>query len=201
MRALQKIFLEHYKNAKSELKYNNLYELVVCVLLSAQCTDKRVNIVTPSFFSKYPNIRELAKADIEDVRNLLKSISFFNNKSKHLIALANEVLERFGGKIPLNQKDLMSLSGLGQKSANVILLEFADKNLMAVDTHVFRVSHRLGLSNAKTPINVQKDLDRLFKRDRGSLHQAFVLFGRYICRAKNPKCNECFVRKYCKENA
>ena len=197
MKKIEKLFLERYKGAKTELNYNNIYELSICVILSAQCTDKRVNIVTPNLFFRFPNLQSLANADIAEVKELIKSVSFFNNKAKNIIAFARGVMERFGGEIPLNAEDLKSLSGVGQKTANVILLEFCNANVMAVDTHVFRVAHRLGLSNAKDAKSTEKDLNKIFKRNRGALHQAFVLFGRYICKAINPKCGECFVGQFC----
>lgn len=194
---IEKIFVEQYKNAKTELVYKNLYELAICVILSAQCTDKRVNIVTPALFNAFPSVESLANADITKVKDFIKSVSFFNNKAKNIIGFAKGVMERFNGEIPLNAKDLKSLSGVGQKTANVILLEYCNENLMAVDTHVFRVSHRLGLSVAKNPQSCEKDLNKLFKNNRATLHQAFVLFGRYICKALKPKCQNCFVWEYC----
>ena len=132
-KAIESAFLAHYKGAKTELKFKNLYELTICVILSAQCTDKRVNLVTPNLFLRYPSVESLSKADIDEVRELIKSISFFNNKAKNIIAFARGVMERFGGEIPLNAEDLKSLSGVGQKTANVILLEFCNANVMAVD--------------------------------------------------------------------
>lgn len=194
---IEKAFLARYKGAKTELIFSNLYELTICVILSAQCTDKRVNLVTPALFAKYPSVESLANADLDSVKNLIKSVSFFNNKAKNIIAMAQGVLNRFGGKIPLNADDLKSLAGIGQKTANVILLEFNGANLMAVDTHVFRVSHRLGLSHAKTPEATERDLNAIFKTNRGNLHQAFVLFGRYICKALKPECEKCFVGEFC----
>ena len=196
-REIEKAFLARYKGAKTELKFSNLYELTICVILSAQCTDKRVNIVTPALFAKYPSVESLANAELSQVKELIKSVSFFNNKAKNIIAMARSVMERFGGEIPLNAEDLKSLSGIGQKTANVILLEFNGANLMAVDTHVFRVSHRLGLSHAKTPEATEMDLNAIFKTNRGNLHQAFVLFGRYICKALKPECEKCFVAEFC----
>ena len=198
---IEKAFLARYSGAKTELKFSNLYELTICVILSAQCTDKRVNIVTPALFAKYPSVESLANAELDSVKNLIKSVSFFNNKAKNIIAMAQSVMERFGGEIPLNAEDLKSLSGIGQKTANVILLEFSGANLMAVDTHVFRVSHRLGLSHAKTPEATEKDLNAIFTQNRGNLHQAFVLFGRYICKALKPECEKCFVSKFCEYRA
>lgn len=196
-REIEKAFLTQYKDAKTELVFKNLYELTICVILSAQCTDKRVNIVTPALFAKYPSVESLANADISQVKELIKSISFFNNKAKNIIAMAQGVMERFGGEIPLNAEDLKSLSGIGQKTANVILLEFNGANLMAVDTHVFRVSHRLGLSKAKSAEATERDLNAIFAQNRGNLHQAFVLFGRYICKALKPECGQCFVTNFC----
>jgi endonuclease-3 len=195
---IKKILIEKYKDAKTELNYKNEYELLVDIILSAQCTDKRVNIITPALFDKYPSTKELSKADLEDVKEILKSCSFFNNKAKNIIAMAKTVEEKFNGEIPHNHKDLISLAGVGNKTANVFLIELDNENRMAVDTHVFRTSHRLGLSNAKNVEETEKDLIKAFKTDLAVLHQALVLFGRYICTAKNPKCNECFLEKYCK---
>lgn len=195
--SIKSLFLEHYKNAKTELVYSNAYELLVCVMLSAQCTDKRVNIVTPALFKAYPSVIELSKADINNVKKLISSISFFNNKSKHLIEMAKIVVEKFNSQIPLNQAELKSLPGVGQKTANVVLIELLEQNYMAVDTHVFRVSHRLGLSSAKTALNTESELTKVFKTNLSTLHQAFVLFGRYICKATNPQCEQCFVSTFC----
>lgn len=195
---IEERFVKHYANAKTELKYNNLYELLICVILSAQCTDKRVNMVTPALFAAYPNVHALANANLEDIKELIKSCSFFNNKAKNIKAMAKQVIEKFGGEIPLNQEDLKSLSGVGQKTANVVLLEYCGTNLMAVDTHVFRVSHRLGLSKANSAESTEKDLNKIFKNNRAILHQGFVLFGRYICKALKPECEKCFVYEFCK---
>ena len=197
---IRKSFISRYKDAKTELNYDNLYELLVSVMLSAQCTDKRVNIITPSLFKKYPSTKELSLANLDEVKEFIKTCSFFNNKAKNLILMAKSVEDDFGGKIPLDEKELVKLAGVGQKTANVVMIEYLQKNLMAVDTHVFRVAHRLGLSYENTPIKVEKELEKKFKTNLYILHQGFVLFGRYICTAKNPKCDECFVREYCKEN-
>lgn len=193
-------FLQKYADAKSELCYTNIYELLIAVMLSAQCTDKRVNMVTPALFAKYPNALALSKAHLADVKELIKSVSFFNNKAQNLIEMARAVVANFNGEIPTNQKDLMSLKGVGQKSANVVLGEYLKLNYMAVDTHVFRVSHRLGLSNAKSALQTESDLEKLFKSDLNALHQGFVLFGRYECKAINPHCDACFVKEYCVDN-
>lgn len=194
---VKRLFLEHYGNPKTELKYKNIYELLVCVMLSAQCTDKRVNIVTPALFAKYPTPQLLSKADISEVKELIKSISYFNTKASNLIKMANQVMEKFDGKIPSTQEELKSLSGVGQKTANVVLIEYFEANYMAVDTHVFRTSHRLGLSKAKSAIATEEDLTKAFKTDLSILHQAFVLFGRYICKALKPECQNCFVQEFC----
>lgn len=196
--AIKARFLEHYSDAVSELRYESLYELLIAVMLSAQCTDKRVNLITPALFEKYPNIQALANADLDDVKSLIQSCSFFNNKAKNLISMAKVVKEEFKGEIPLDKSSLVRLAGVGQKTANVVLIEFTKANVMAVDTHVFRVAHRLGLSKSKTPAKTEEDLSKAFKTDLHVLHQAMVLFGRYICTARNPKCeNECFLREFC----
>lgn len=188
-----------YKDAVTELTYKNLYELLVSVMLSAQCTDKRVNIITPGLFEKYPSVRELSEADLKDVKNLINSCSFFNNKAINLIKMATSVMENFGEEIPLNEKDLMTLAGVGQKTAHVVMIEYAGANLMAVDTHVFRVAHRLGLSTAKTATATEEELTKKFKTDLHILHQGMVLFGRYICKAQKPACEtECFLQTLCK---
>jgi endonuclease-3 len=199
---IKRRFLAHYKGSKTELNYNNDYELLVAIILSAQCTDKRVNMVTPKLFEKYPDINTLACAEVDDVKEIIKSCNFFNNKAKNLVAMAKIVKEKHNGKIPRDHKELIKLPGVGNKTANVFLIELEGANRMAVDTHVFRVVHRLGITDAKTVEETEKDLIEAFKTDLNELHQAFVLFGRYICTAKNPKCEKCFVPEFCvsKEN-
>ncbi len=196
---IKNLFIKNYENAVTELNYENLYELIIAVMLSAQCTDKRVNLITPALFKKYPNVKTLASADIDDVKEIIKSCSFFNNKAKNLIKMANTVIENFDEEIPLNEKELVTLAGVGQKTAHVVMIEYANANLMAVDTHVFRVAHRLGLSSAKTAIKTEEELTKKFKTDLHILHQAMVLFGRYICKAINPRCEtDCFLKEHCK---
>ncbi|MCZ6185583.1 endonuclease III [Campylobacter ureolyticus] len=195
---IKELFLKHFSKPVTELKFKNLYELVVCVMLSAQCTDKRVNLITPALFSEFPDIKSLSKANLNSLKLLINSCSFFNNKAENLIKMAKSVMENFDGKIPLDKKDLMSLAGIGQKTANVVLIEFKGENLMAVDTHVFRVSHRLDLSKAKTPELTEIDLTKAFKTELNYLHQAMVLFGRYTCKAVKPNCKECFLNEICK---
>lgn len=197
--ALKTALLERYRDAVTELSYTNAFELVIAVALSAQCTDKRVNLITPALFKAFPTPQTLAKADIEEVKRLIQSCSFFNNKAINLIAMAKRVVEVYGGEIPLEEKELITLGGVGQKTAHVVLIEYTQANLMAVDTHVFRVSHRLGLSNDVSATATEATLVKKFKTNLHQLHQGLVLFGRYICTAKNPKCDtECFLNEFCK---
>jgi len=195
---IKNLFLKHYPDSVTELNYNNVYELLVAVMLSAQCTDKRVNIITPALFEKYPNVVALANASLDDVKELIKSCSFFNNKAKNLIKMAQSVVSEYDAKIPLNTKELIKLSGVGQKTANVVMIEYTGANLMAVDTHVYRVAHRLGLCDAPTAIKCEEQLTKKFKSNLHQLHQAMVLFGRYNCKAIKPECDECFMKPYCK---
>lgn len=198
IKQIHQLFIQNYSDAVTELSYKDAYELVIAVTLSAQCTDKRVNLITPALFEKYPSPKALADADIEDVKSLINSCSFFNNKAKNIIEMAKRVVTVYGGEIPMDEKELVTLAGVGQKTANVVMIEYTGANLMAVDTHVFRVSHRLGLSDDKTAIATEATLVKKFKNNLRTLHQGMVLFGRYICKAKNPKCDECFLTSYCK---
>jgi len=192
--------LELYPDSTTELNYTNMYELIIAVMLSAQCTDKRVNIITPNLFKKYPDVQSLANANIDDIKSLINTCSFFNNKAMNLHKMANQVVNQYNGNIPQDQKELMSLAGVGQKTANVVMLESTGANVMAVDTHVFRVAHRLGLSKEKTAIKTEYDLTKKFKSELHKLHQAMVLFGRYHCKAVNPKCEDCDLKQFCKSN-
>jgi len=191
-------FLENYSDAVTELDYKNDYELLIAIILSAQCTDKRVNIITPALFEKYPSSKELSNAQLDEVKELLKSCSFFNNKAKNIIAMATSVEELHKGEIPHDTKQLMALAGVGNKTANVFMIEADGANLMAVDTHVFRVSHRLGLSDGKTVEQTEAQLVKKLKDDLHIFHQAMVLFGRYICKAVKPDCDKCFLTDVCK---
>ena len=195
---IKRRLLDEFKDAKSELKFRNLYELLVCVMLSAQCTDKRVNLITPALFEAYKDVFELANANLASLKLMINSCSFFNNKALNLIKMANSVVKLYNGEIPLDEEKLKALAGVGQKTAHVVLLEATNANVMAVDTHVFRVSHRLGLSSAKTPEATEDDLSRAFRTELGKLHQAMVLFGRYTCKAKKPLCFECILSDLCK---
>jgi endonuclease-3 len=192
-------FVEKYSDAVTELDYKNDYELLIAIILSAQCTDKRVNIITPALFEKYPSVYELADASLDDVKDLLKSCSFFNNKSKNIIKMAQSVITDYDANIPHVQRELMKLAGVGNKTANVFMIEFEGANLMAVDTHVFRVSHRLGLSDGKNVEITEADLVKKLKgEDLHIFHQAMVLFGRYICKAVKPDCDNCMFPHVCK---
>ncbi|MCQ2854965.1 endonuclease III [Helicobacter pylori] len=198
---IKELLLKHYPNQTTELRHKNPYELLVATILSAQCTDARVNQITPKLFEKYPSVNDLALASLEEVKEIIQSVSYFNNKSKHLIRMAQKVVRDFKGVIPSTQKELMSLDGVGKKTANVVLSVCFDANYIAVDTHVFRTTHRLGLSNANTPIKTEEELSDLFKDNLSKLHHALILFGRYTCKAKNPLCGACFLKEFCVSKA
>ena len=185
--------------AETELQYENTFQLLVAVILSAQCTDKRVNMVTPSIFKKYPSIEKMSEAKVEEVFELIKSISYPNNKSKHLIGMAKMLLKNFNGIIPMNVKELVSLPGVGRKTANVITSVVDQQPNMAVDTHVFRVSNRLGLTrNATTPLAVEKQLIKNIPKELiHKAHHWLILHGRYTCTARNPKCSNCGLHSVC----
>ncbi len=191
-------FIKNYSDAVTELDYKNDYELLIAIILSAQCTDKRVNIITPALYDKYPSSLELMDANLDDVKELLRSCSFFNNKAKNIISMAHNVEHNYDGIIPHDTKELMKLAGVGNKTANVFMIEADGANLMAVDTHVFRVSHRLGLSDGKTVEQTEAQLVKKLKDDLHIFHQAMVLFGRYICKAVKPECDKCFIQDVCK---
>jgi len=193
-------FSTHSPNAETELIYDNPYQLLVAVILSAQCTDKRVNQTTPAIFGKYPDILSMSKASPGDLLSLIKSISYPNNKTKHLIEMAKKVIEGYNGQIPMTVGELMTLPGVGRKTANVITSVIDNQPNMAVDTHVFRVSSRIGLtSNATTPLAAEKQLVKNFPENMiHKAHHWLILHGRYICVARNPKCNICGVKPVCK---
>ncbi|MFM8591632.1 MAG: endonuclease III [Sphingomonadales bacterium] len=194
-------FLTHAPTAETELLFDNPYQLLVAVVLSAQCTDKRVNLTTPALFAAYPDIPSLAKATPAEVFALIKSISYPNNKAKHLVALAAKVLSHFKGQIPMTVDELVQLPGVGRKTANVITSVIDHQPNMAVDTHVFRVSHRLGLvpTTATTPLAVEKWLTKFFPA--ALIHKAhhwLILHGRYTCVARNPHCSNCGLLSICR---
>ena len=193
-------FLEHSPNAETELIYDNPYQLLVSVILSAQCTDVRVNLTTPAIFQQYPTPIELAKATFEDLFPLIKSISYPNNKTKHLIGMANMLLEKFNGEVPMTVDELVLLPGVGRKTANVVTSVIDNQPNMAVDTHVFRVSHRLGLVNktATTPLAVELQLIKEIPKELvHKAHHWLILHGRYTCLARNPKCKDCGLQDVC----
>lgn len=195
-----KYFLEHSPNAETELIYDNPYQLLVAVILSAQCTDVRVNLTTPAIFQKYPSPKELAKATFDELFPLIKSISYPNNKTKHLIGMANMLLEKFNGEVPMTVEELIQLPGVGRKTANVVTSVIDNQPNMAVDTHVFRVSHRLGLvtKTATTPLAVELQLIKEIPKELvHKAHHWLILHGRYTCLARNPKCNSCGLQDEC----
>src|SRR6476660_5961828 len=193
-------FQKALPNAETELTFGNTYELLVAVILSAQCTDKRVNMVTPDLFRKYPDIPSLAKGEYDDVFALIKSISFPGNKSRHLLGMAQMVMEKFAGEIPMTVEELVQLPGVGRKTANVITSVIDKQPNMAVDTHVFRVSARIGLTvNAKTPLATEMQLVKYIPTELiYKFHHWLILHGRYVCVARNPKCAECGLKPVCK---
>ncbi len=193
-------FKTHSPDADTELIYDDVYQLLVAVILSAQCTDKRVNLTTPALFKKYPDILALSRANETELFELIKSISYPNTKTKHLIAMANMVMDKFNGKIPMTVDELVLLPGVGRKTANVITSVIDQQPNMAVDTHVFRVSARLGLtSNAKTPLATEKQLMQFLPTELvHKAHHWLILHGRYICVARNPKCDICGLKSVCK---
>ncbi len=194
-------FEKHNPEAETELIYDNPYQLLVAVILSAQCTDKRVNITTPAIFQKYPDIQSLSKASFDELFPYIKSISYPNNKTKHLIGMAKAVVEKFSGKIPMTTAELIQLPGVGRKTANVITSVIDQQPNMAVDTHVFRVSKRIGLvlASASTPLAVEKELvSNIPEQYIHKAHHWLILHGRYICVARTPRCEVCGLRPVCK---
>lgn len=185
--------------AESELKFMNPYQLIVAVVLSAQCTDKRVNMTTPAFFERFPDAKSLSEATQGDVYQLIKSISYPNNKAKNLIGMAKALVNDFDGVVPDNIEDLQKLPGVGRKTANVVAAVAFDKPAMPVDTHVFRVSARIGLSkNAKTPLDTEKQLvAHIPQKLLSKAHHWLILHGRYVCLARKPKCAECGIKEIC----
>ena len=193
-------FLQHAPNAETELIYDDPFQLLVSVILSAQCTDKRVNLTTPFIFEKYPDAATLSKAGFDDLFPLIKSISYPNNKTRHLIGMAKMIIGKFEGQVPMTVDELVQLPGVGRKTANVITSVIDKQPNMAVDTHVFRVSARIGLTaNARTPFETEKQLIKNIPAQYVHLaHHWLILHGRYVCTARSPKCNICGIRSVCK---
>jgi endonuclease-3 len=192
-------FRENMPVAETELHYRDPYQLLVAVVLSAQCTDKRVNLLTPAFFSRFPDVRSLALAEQEEVFGIIRSCSYPNSKARHLIEAANKIVDDFGGELPSEVEQLMTLPGIGRKSANVIASVAFSKPALAVDTHVFRVSARIGLtSGARNPLEAEKQLTEGFPEELYAIaHHWLILHGRYVCLARKPRCAECGLRDYC----
>ncbi len=193
-------FSKHQPNAETELQYSNPYELLVAVILSAQCTDKRINQVTPKLFERFPNPESLAESNSDEVFGYIRSVSYPNNKAKHLVGMAQLLVSEFNGEVPSTVENLQKLPGVGRKTANVIASVVHQAPAMAVDTHVFRVANRLGLtSKAKTPLVVEKQLVKHLPKDKIHVaHHWLILHGRYICLARNPKCEQCPISWFCK---
>ena len=186
--------------AETELHYANPYELIVAVILSAQCTDKRVNIITPPFFSRFPDAAALASAEVEDIFELIRSCSYPNNKAKHLSGMARMLVNDFGGVVPGDVETLQRLPGVGRKTANVIASVAFDQPALAVDTHVHRVSARIGLTyRAKNPLETERQLVKYIPESKLAIaHHWLILHGRYVCIARKPKCSECGLREWCR---
>ena len=189
---------EIIQDPRSELEYSSEFQLLIAVMLSAQCTDKRVNMVTKDLFKRWGTPEKLANAKLEDVEIVVKPCGFYHNKSKNIIACSKELVEEYNGVVPNELDKLQSLSGVGRKTANVVLAVAFNKPAIAVDTHVYRVSKRLGLSNGKDVMQVEEDLMRQFpEKDWAELHHLILLFGRYYCTARNPKCANCVLKEIC----
>ena len=193
-------FEENVPVAETELHYDTPFHLLIAVILSAQCTDKRVNMVTPALFEAYPDPQTLAKASFDEVFPFVRSISYPNNKTSHIIEMARKLVNDFGGVVPSDIDELMSLPGVGRKTANVVASIVYDKPVIAVDTHVSRVSRRLGLSDGKTPEAIGKELEANIDEDkRATAHHWLILQGRYVCTARKPHCEECGLKVWCRE--
>lgn len=193
-------FSANMEVAETELHYDSPFHLLIAVILSAQCTDRRVNMHTPRIFTRFPEPEDLASASFEEVYSLISSISFPNNKAKHLIGMARKLVSDFESMVPSETEQLETLPGVGRKTANVIASVIYDKPVIAVDTHVFRVSRRIGLSDGTTPEAVEKDLTAGFAEElRGKAHHWLILHGRYVCTARKPKCTECGLQDLCRE--
>ena len=196
-------FLAHNPNAETELIYHNPFELLVAVILSAQCTDKRVNMTTPELLRVFPDARRMAETTPDEIFEYIKSISYPNNKAKHLVNMSKMLVEKYGGEVPEDYDALLGLPGVGRKTANVIASVVWNKPKMAVDTHVFRVSNRIGLTqNSKTPYETEMELTKNIPEEYIPVaHHWLILHGRYVCTARNPKCSECGISALCKSNS
>lgn len=190
---------ELYVNPKCELEFNSNYELLVAVILSAQCTDKRVNLVTKELFKEYNTPFKMITLSQEELEHKIRSCGFFHNKAKHILEASHDIIDRFDGEVPKEKSDLLSLAGVGEKTANVVVSMAFNTPAIAVDTHVFRVSNRLGLANSKDVFKTQKQLEKTIPKDKWiKFHYALVLHGRYVCKSQRPNCNECGLKDLCK---
>lgn len=198
--AVIKWFQENNPDAETELHFGSTFQLLVAVILSAQCTDKRVNMITPPLFAAYPTAEAMAGATVEEIYEYIKSVSYPNNKAKNLLGMANMLVDEYGGEVPDDIDSLVKIPGVGRKTANVMLSVAFDKAAMAVDTHVFRVSNRIGLTNnSKNVLNTEKTLVKNIPEHLlGRAHHWLILHGRYVCVARKPKCMECGIKEYCK---
>lgn len=186
-------------NPISELEFSNTFELLIAVMLSAQCTDKRVNIVTRQLFKRYKEPKDFVNISIEELENMIKSCNYYHNKAKNIIDTCKILVDKFDGQVPSNHEDLTSLKGVGNKTANVVLAVGFNKQAFPVDTHILRVSNRLGLVVTKNPTDCEKVLVKIFEDENfGQVHHLMLLFGRYYCTARNPKCDNCVLRDICK---
>ena len=193
-------FEQNMPVARPELHFANPWQLLVAVMLSAQCTDRRVNMVTPALFEAFPTPEAMAAASFDDVLPFVKSVSYPNSKAQHLLDAARMIVKDYGGEIPDDRDELQKLPGVGRKTANVVTSVLWDNPVIAVDTHVFRVSHRLGLSKGTTPLAVEKDLtDNIPEEKRPIAHHWLILHGRYVCKAVKPRCGECGLAPFCTE--
>ncbi len=193
-------FKERQPNPETELQHHNPFQLLVAVMLSAQCTDKRVNMVTPPLFETYPTPQAMAAASVEEILEFVKSVSYPNSKAAHLQQMARKLVDEFDGQVPDNMKDLTSLPGVGRKTANVVMGAAFGKATIPVDTHVYRVSHRVGLSQGKTPNDVERDLARHIPEGlRFKAHHWILLHGRYVCKSLRPDCLNCGIQQFCKQ--
>lgn len=195
-------FLQNNPNAETELHYHNPFELLVAVILSAQCTDKRVNMITPALLQAFPDAKKMAATTEDEIFEYIKSVSYPRNKSKHLLGMAQRLVNDYGGEVPEDYDALLSLPGVGRKTANVMASVIWNKPKMAVDTHVFRVSNRIGLTNnSRSPLETEKELTKNIPSEYIPLaHHWLILHGRYVCTARSPKCESCGIAKFCKSN-
>ena len=200
LRLLIEYFTKNFPEPRTELAYSNSFHLLIAVILSAQCTDKRINMVTPELFKEFPTPEHLAHSNFDEVFPYIKSVTYPNSKTKHLIGMARMLVEKFDSKVPETVADLQKLPGVGRKTANVIASVIYNQPVLAVDTHVFRVSKRIGLANAnsKTPLSVEQQLMRHIPKDLvAKAHHWLILHGRYVCVARNPKCSQCGLTEFC----